>query len=408
MSNGWTGGQYSVLRVLLGAYLLFQFGRLAPAAIQILSTGATTGVGRIHILELLPTLVASAQVPAAFAAYVSIGILTSLLLTIGLWHRVASAVLLLWVLVYGPLLIADVDRKVVAWLLLAHLWIPAAPYGSWAARHRENPGGGWRMPDGIFAGMWVVLGLTYFYLGATRLLNIPGIDLPDVMRAVNPQLLIAPATRFVGGLPGNWVAVLIFSAAVFELLFAPLALIRPLRPWLWVTMLILQIAVFVVVWPPGWPAGLLLLHLFAFDPGWLPPRRYLQFDWLLYDGACGLCHRSVRFVLAEDLFHRFRFAPLGGTTARDLTSSADPATLPDSVIVVTEDGAILTRFAAVRYILRQLGGLWRVLWIVTAIVPSPLGNVGYDFIARVRHKLFAKPDDVCPLLPAHLRDRFEV
>jgi predicted DCC family thiol-disulfide oxidoreductase YuxK len=34
-------------------------------------------------------------------------------------------------------------------------------------------------------------------------------------------------------------------------------------------------------------------------------------------------------------------------------------------------------------------------------------NAGYDFIARIRYRLFARPDDVCPILPKHLRDRFQ-
>jgi hypothetical protein len=35
-------------------------------------------------------------------------------------------------------------------------------------------------------------------------------------------------------------------------------------------------------------------------------------------------------------------------------------------------------------------------------------DTGYDGIARIRHRIFAKPPDACPILPAPLRDRFDL
>jgi predicted DCC family thiol-disulfide oxidoreductase YuxK len=131
-------------------------------------------------------------------------------------------------------------------------------------------------------------------------------------------------------------------------------------------------------------------------------------DRLFYDGHCGFCHGTVRFVLARD--HRaqpFQFAPLDGAAFRSRVPAARRAGLPDSIIVVTKDGAFLTRSAAVIYIGMQLGGVWRVLASIARLVPSPIRDAVYDVIARVRRHLVAMPDDVCPLVPPHLRARFE-
>ena len=90
-----------------------------------------------------------------------------------------------------------------------------------------------------------------------------------------------------------------------------------------------------------------------------------------------------------------------------LLTEVDRARLPDSLVVRTEDGRVLTRSAAVVHLLKHLGGLWRVIGTLGGLVPRALLDVTYDGIARVRHLLFAKPDDACPVMPRELRARFD-
>jgi len=42
-----------------------------------------------------------------------------------------------------------------------------------------------------------------------------------------------------------------------------------------------------------------------------------------------------------------------------------------------------------------------------AIIPQPLRDLAYDFVARSRHSLFGRPDELCPMVPAALRARFD-
>lgn len=130
---------------------------------------------------------------------------------------------------------------------------------------------------------------------------------------------------------------------------------------------------------------------------------------IFYDGHCGLCHRSVRFVLARDHKGRaFRFAPLYGEAFRARVAESARAGLPDSIVVLTADGSLLTRSGATIYVLRRLGGFWRLLGAAIGLVPRPLRDSVYDWIARIRHRLFTRPDDVCPVIPAELRKRFDL
>jgi predicted DCC family thiol-disulfide oxidoreductase YuxK len=156
------------------------------------------------------------------------------------------------------------------------------------------------------------------------------------------------------------------------------------------------------------PAGLAAaLVLSAVDPGWIPARRHAAATRVFYDGACGLCHRFVRFLLAEDLDGRsFRYAPLQGPTFESAFSADVRAACPDS-IVVEDDGRALVRSRAVLLAMDRLGGLWRAIAVLGRIVPRAIRDLVYDGVARVRRKIFAKPPDVCPLIPAHLRPRFD-
>ena len=129
-------------------------------------------------------------------------------------------------------------------------------------------------------------------------------------------------------------------------------------------------------------------------------------ETIFYDGDCGLCHRFVRFVIKRDPDGAlFRYAPLEGDTFRDAVP--DPADWPDSVIVRSADGEFLVRSRGMFHAMRRLGGVWRPLAVVLGWLPTALCDWSYDLVARIRHRLFARPEASCPVLPPDLRSRFD-
>jgi predicted DCC family thiol-disulfide oxidoreductase YuxK len=169
-------------------------------------------------------------------------------------------------------------------------------------------------------------------------------------------------------------------------------------------MLSMHISLMVLIDFSDLSFGMVLLHLFTFNPAWLPARRTSSPLTVLFDGHCAVCHGFVRFALAEDRHAALAFAPLGGDTFRARLPHDDCARLPDSLTVLTDDGRLLTRSAAVRRTLAALGGLWRVAAIFLALIPRPLADAAYDMIARHRRRL-GTPGEACPLLPSALRTR---
>ena len=137
-------------------------------------------------------------------------------------------------------------------------------------------------------------------------------------------------------------------------------------------------------------------------------RDTLTPEIIFYDGRCGLCHRFVRFVLTRDQSEAFHFAPLESELFRARVPENNRVALPDSLVLLTTDGTILTRSEAVLHILRRLGGVWRLLASLIGAIPITGRDWLYDQIARIRHRLFRRPQDSCPIVPTHLRDRFDL
>jgi predicted DCC family thiol-disulfide oxidoreductase YuxK len=130
-------------------------------------------------------------------------------------------------------------------------------------------------------------------------------------------------------------------------------------------------------------------------------------DHVFYDGDCGFCHRSVRFLAEHDRAGAFRFAPLGGPTFLGLVPEAQRASLPDTLVIHTADGRVLVQSAAALHCLRRLGGGFRVLARLGALVPRALLDAGYAAFARNRQRWFARPQHACPVPPGALRARLD-
>jgi predicted DCC family thiol-disulfide oxidoreductase YuxK len=411
MKSVWSGGQYSLYRAIFGGYLFVHFGSLVVWGPELFSRrGLLPNPWASPLARLFPNVLTLWDSPdfVRFLLLVAAG--SGLLLAMGVWDRTAAV--LLWYLnaclVGRNPLIANPALPYIGWLLLAHAFLPAAPYGSLAARGRIDPGGRWRMQPAIYAAAWVLMSLGYFYSGLMKLSSPSWIDGSALARAlVNPLARPGFFRHLALTLPSGFLRVATWGALALELSFGPLALFRRARAWIWSGMLLLHLGLFLLISFPDLTAGMVILHLFTFDPAWIPSVQADALEHIFYDGRCGLCHHVVRFVIAEDVDGtKFRFAPLQGSSLESFVRANERAGLPDSVIVRTTDGSLLTRSAAFVHILRRLGGAWRVIAVTVALLPHLLVDAAYDSIARIRYVIFGRRTNSCPVVSPELRIRF--
>jgi predicted DCC family thiol-disulfide oxidoreductase YuxK len=115
----------------------------------------------------------------------------------------------------------------------------------------------------------------------------------------------------------------------------------------------------------------------------------------------------VRLVLQEDgSAQPFCFAPLHGDFSRAKIPDGICRTLPASVVVLDAQNILLTRSAAIIYVMKRLGGLWYATAMVLEFVPKAFRDLGYAFIAAARRFTRVPATDSCPLIRFELRARF--
>ncbi len=176
---------------------------------------------------------------------------------------------------------------------------------------------------------------------------------------------------------------------------------------------------------------------------------------VIYDGHCGLCNRTVRWLLARDRHDRLRFAPSSapavaavltrhgfppampdnpnhpgapcpdsgtwegnefrlsmdvpqsGPTASAIASS--PASDPGTILVFRAAGTpaetLHTRSAAVAVVLAELPGPWPFAARLLRLIPRPLRDLAYRVIARSRYRIWGRLA-ACPLPKPEQRSRF--
>ena len=110
---------------------------------------------------------------------------------------------------------------------------------------------------------------------------------------------------------------------------------------------------------------------------------------VLYDGVCGLCSRTVVWLIVHDPQQVLRFAPLQGTTTAALRATYPniPQNL-DSVVLI-DGGRMYLRSKVFLYGARYLTRPWRWAYAVRWL-PGPLLDLGYRLVAALRYRIWGK------------------
>ena len=125
---------------------------------------------------------------------------------------------------------------------------------------------------------------------------------------------------------------------------------------------------------------------------------------VLYDGDCGLCAKSVQFILKHERDATLRFAPLQGETVTALRAKYPQIPTTLSTVVYLADGVVRVRSKAFMYVSRHLRGIYgwgyAFRWL-----PAFILDLGYRFIAAIRYRIWGHAD-ACELAPPETRARF--
>lgn len=125
---------------------------------------------------------------------------------------------------------------------------------------------------------------------------------------------------------------------------------------------------------------------------------------VFFDGVCNLCNGAVNFIIDRDPEGYFRFAPLQSDVAqRHLDETSKSAGELDTIVLLERGNAYMRSTAALR-IARKLSRPWPLLFLAI-VVPHPLRDAAYNWIANNRYGWFGRRDQ-CRMPTPELKDRF--
>ncbi|RDW17726.1 thiol-disulfide oxidoreductase DCC family protein [Oceanobacillus chungangensis] len=124
---------------------------------------------------------------------------------------------------------------------------------------------------------------------------------------------------------------------------------------------------------------------------------------ILFDGVCNFCSSSVKFIIKRDKLAKFKFGSLQSKIGQELKNNTNLPENTDSIILI-EDGKSYDKSTAALRISKELDGLWKLFYMLI-IIPKPLRDIAYNYLAKNRYKWFGKKNE-CMLPSPEIRSRF--
>lgn len=273
MKNAWTSAQYSYYRAIFGGYLLIHFLQLLPWGEELFSSRGVLPQSSISpLIHLFPKVLALLDSPQFVEALLITAAVLSLLFAIGIRDKLAAVgIWYIWASLLGrnPL-ISNPSIPFIGWLLIAHTLVPSVP-PIWSKSVAESR---WEMPRKIYGAAWVVMAVGYTYSGYTKLISQSWVDGSALSRVLhNPLARTGPLHEMLMRLPPTVLMLATWAGLCLEFSFVFLFLFRKLRPWLWASMVALHLVLLALINFADLSMGMLIFHLFTFDPAWVEARN---------------------------------------------------------------------------------------------------------------------------------------
>ena len=133
--------------------------------------------------------------------------------------------------------------------------------------------------------------------------------------------------------------------------------------------------------------------------------RLAQADTIvLFDGVCNLCSASVNFAIDRDPRGRIKYAALQSPIGQELLAEHGLSTSDIDTVVFISRGRACTRSSAALRLLGKLRMPWPLLYPLL-IIPAPLRDLVYRFIAHHRYRWFGRQEQ-CRVPTPESRERF--
>lgn len=125
---------------------------------------------------------------------------------------------------------------------------------------------------------------------------------------------------------------------------------------------------------------------------------------LLFDGVCNLCNSSVQFIIERDRAAKINFSSLQSDFSKQKLKQFGLNDSDLDSIVFIDGDQFFTHSSAALEVLKKLGSGWQLFYIFK-IIPAPIRDAVYKFVAKNRYRWFGKKES-CWIPTPELKGRF--
>ena len=274
---------FSLYRAILGSYLFFHFLILLKDGRELFSNeGLISDVSTLPSYGKLPILLFNFDNSKTVELFIGSLIICSILFTFGIYRRLSS----LW-LFYGWIsllnrnpLISNPSLGYIGWILLSCALIPKGERFLLFRKLSKKVAGEdyFEIPDIIYYGFWIILGVSYTASGLHKLscINNSWID-GTALYYVLTSTLARPNNFIINFLVSNifLTKLMTWGSLALELSYLFLGTFYRTRKYYWLASIFFHIGILFTINFSDLTMGMIVAHLFSFDPSWFQWTRKL-------------------------------------------------------------------------------------------------------------------------------------
>lgn len=268
--------QFAIFRIIFGIYLTVHFTSLLPYGTELFSNeGSISDTSILAGFGKMPILLFTYDSPEYVYGYLISLVIGSIMFTFGYFRRIVS----LW-LFYGWIsllnrnpFISNPSLAYIGWILLACTVIPKGESLRFLSKHNEATK--WEMPDIIYYGKWIILGVSYMASGLHKLQCETWLNGTALW-----YVLTGPLVRdniIVDIILSNeiYTKLLTWGSLFLEISFLLIGTFYRPRKTYWLMMMGFHIGILLTVNFADLTIGMIMPHLFTFDAAWFEITKKL-------------------------------------------------------------------------------------------------------------------------------------
>lgn len=288
----WISSTYfAIYRIILGTYLTIHFVQLLPSSEELFSNqGVISNTTLLPAYEKLSSTIflLSHDDPNTVTLFLYSLIICSILFTMGYYRKICS----LW-LFYGWMsllnrnpLISNPGLAYIGWLLLACVCVPSGDRLGFllfeSERKKEyDKNDRWEVPNPIYYGFWIVVGISYTASGIHKLQCPSWLDGTALYYVLSGPLA---RNNFIVGLLLQYdfiIKIMSWSSLFLEISYLFIGTFYRTRKIYWFLSMGFHLGILFTINFGDLTMGMIMVHLFTFDPSWFEfsKRIVRKYDW---------------------------------------------------------------------------------------------------------------------------------